>query len=165
MLHRSNWESLSGLCSASMCGDGQGALNQVGCKATFKQGFTSFFFHGSVCARAGFSLSIFWFESICINVLFHIPTAVSLGMCFFIVASAAFSVLPWKPLWGHVQKNSSSRAALCVNLEWQDWEGERTVRRGCCDLLEGKQMMAEIWLLILEEFILPTCDPTCHCCC
>lgn len=43
----------------------------------------------------GFFLSIFWVESIHINVLFHIPMDVSLGMCYFIVASAAFGILPW----------------------------------------------------------------------
>lgn len=46
--------------------------------------------------------------------------------------------------------------------------------RGCwsrCDSLKvdeikGKQMMAETWLLILEDngFLLPRCDPVCPCC-
>lgn len=60
--------------------------------------FFFFFLLSWVCAYAGILLSICWFESVCINILFYIPMDVSLEMCYFIVASAAFSVLPWKPL-------------------------------------------------------------------
>lgn len=63
--------------------------------------FFSFFMSLCLCWVL---LPICPFEAARINVPFHVPLDVPLGMCHLAVASAGFRVLPWKPPWCRFRK-------------------------------------------------------------